>query len=242
VTHVLILADGIHQEERWIPCSTEQGIMVDAFQRAIAADAALGSSRHIAHLTSPQQLLAISEDTIVCPLTLNVMPDLEFAGQAIYQICQDIAGLRQWVRREWGLLTGEGDLWLPVALTAKGPLYGEVIGAEPANPEAQTEVSVLSYYQPLHLSDRLRQPLYHLAGRLLRLHLAPPAVYLLQFRFEGADICFDRLFPFPAVPAIASIGVQVPNLFMAHWRCITGQPLQDLVIPGSLPHRVLHFP
>ncbi|MBD2460827.1 hypothetical protein H6G89_07195 [Oscillatoria sp. FACHB-1407] len=239
MTDVLILADVDHQEGSCVPCSMEQGMMIDALQQAIAADAALSSGSYTVHLSSPQQRPTLGRDALICPLTLNVPSDLQFAGQAIYQICQDIAGLRQWVRREWGLLTGEGDLWLPVALTAKGPLYGEVIGSEAANSAAQADSTAIAYYQPLHLSDRLRQPLYGLAGQLLRSHLAPPAVYLMQFKFEGTAICFDRLFPFPAAPAIASIGVQVPNLFAAHWRCITRRSLQDLVIPGFVPHRVV---
>jgi len=88
-----------------------------------------------------------------------------------------------------------------------------------------------SYYQPVHLSDRHRQPLYRLGFQLLDVLSAPPAVYLLQFAWaEEYKVCFDRLIPFPDKPAIASVGVQTPDLFECHWLCITGQPIHDLVI------------
>ncbi|MDX2212071.1 MAG: hypothetical protein SFY66_02165 [Oculatellaceae cyanobacterium bins.114] len=238
MTDVYILADVEHQGSRCVPCSVEQGVMVNALQQAIAVDVTLGLGDYVVYLTSPQRFSARGRDTLVCPLTLHIPKALEFAGQAIYQICQDVQGLRLWVRREFGGLTGEGDLWLPIALTTKGPLYGEVIGSELETSAVQTDSIEVSYYQPLHLSDRLRQPLYRLGGQLLRSHQAPPSVYLMQFSIQEDQICFDRLFPFPAAPAIASIGVQIPNLFTCHWHCISGQPLQDLAIPGAVPHRI----
>jgi hypothetical protein len=94
-----------------------------------------------------------------------------------------------------------------------------------------------SYAQPLHLPDRYRQPLYQLGQRLLGLVSASPAVYLLQFGFQGEEIVFDRLFPFPAAPAIASLGIQTPDLFECHWRCLTQQPIRDLRIPGAVSYQ-----
>jgi hypothetical protein len=52
----------------------------------------------------------------------------------------------------------------------------------------------------------------------------------VQFRAEGTEIEFDRVLPFPDERAIASIGVQTPDLFACHWRCITHQPINDLSI------------
>jgi hypothetical protein len=163
-----------------------------------------------------------AEDWIV-PLTLNVPPTVDFLGQEIHAVCRDVAGLRQQVA-QWGYATGEGDLWLPIVLTAKGPLYGEVIGGEVIG-KADRDFS-----QPIHLKDAVRQPLYALGQRLVRSLDALPGVYLVQFRAEGTEIEFDRVLPFPDERAIASIGVQTPDLFACHWRCITHQPINDLSI------------
>lgn len=114
-----------------------------------------------------------------------------------------------------------GDLYLPVVLTAKGPLYGEVISEGEATSR---------YQQPVDLPDNQRQPLYHLAYQLLQSLSALPAVYLLQFGYNEQNLVCDRLWPFPGVPAIASIGVQEPDLFTCHWHCLTGQPILDLTI------------
>lgn len=158
---------------------------------------------------------------IYCPLTLDLPAELEFPARRIYQACRDVAGTRQWVEAKLDYHTGEGRFWLPVALTAKGPLYGEVIGLGDKTG---------SYRQPIHLTDDLRQPLYHLAYKLIDALNAPPAVYLLQFDQQGPEIIFDRLFPYPEVPAIASLAVQQPDLFTCHWLCLAGRPLLDLTI------------
>ena len=96
--------------------------------------------------------------------------------------------------------------------------------------EAIAPASPSGYRQPLHLADHQRQPLYRLGQRLLSALSAPPAVYLLQFGYQGDRECFDRLWPFPAPPAIASLGTQTPDLFSCHWHCLRGQPLRDIVI------------
>ena len=115
-----------------------------------------------------------------------------------------------------------GDLWLPVIVTAKGPLYGEVIAEGPL-PNA--------YEQPVDLTDELRHHLYGLAYKFLEYFKSVCGVYLLQFSWKG-EIVFDRVWPFPAAPAIASLGVQQPDLFTCHWHCITGKPILDLSISG----------
>jgi hypothetical protein len=160
---------------------------------------------------------------IVCPLTLDLPSDLVFPGAKVFEFCRDISVARDLVSEKWGVPSGDGNFWVPVVWTAKGPLYGEVIGGE-----VQQQSGELSYRQPVHLSDVWRQQLYELAYRLLDFLNAPPATYLMQFGFAGEEIYFDRLWPFPAAPAIASKGVQIPDLFVCHWYCLTGVPIYDL--------------
>jgi hypothetical protein len=188
----------------------------------------------------------VQSDIRLCPLTLALPNTLPFPEQALYQICQDVEGLRFQVTQQLGNCTGDGQFWLPVVLTAKGPLYAEVIQASVrATLSCRSKVSQLDaaegsppYAQPLHLPDRYRQPLYQLGQRLLSLVSASPAVYLVQFGFQGEEIVFDRLFPFPAAPAIASLGVQTPDLFECHWRCLTQQPIRDLRISGAGSYQI----
>ncbi|MEO0948341.1 MAG: hypothetical protein AAFY11_09395, partial [Cyanobacteria bacterium J06641_5] len=179
-------------------------------------------------------LLAVAENYTICPLTIDLPTNLAFPARDTFQACKDVSGMRQWVERELGLPTGAsfphrfwfGDHWLPIVLTAKGPLYAEAIG-EGETPNA--------YQQPVDLSDRQRQPLYHLAQKLLETLAAPPAVYLLQFGWQDGRAIFDRLWPFPAAPAIASLGVQEPDLFACHWHCLREMPLYDVAIaPANL--------
>ncbi|MCC3417387.1 MAG: hypothetical protein JGK12_20545 [Microcoleus sp. PH2017_01_SCD_O_A] len=163
---------------------------------------------------------------IVCPLTLDVPSNLVFPGQYVFRFGANVAAARDRVARELQVSVGDGNFWLPVVLTAKGPLYAEAIAGE-----SDKLSSELSYSQPLHLSDVWRQQLYELAFRLLvDLLNAPPATYLMQFGFVGDRICFDRLLPFPAAPAIASVGVQVPDLFVCYWYCLTNKPIYDMQI------------
>ncbi|MCC3407933.1 MAG: hypothetical protein JGK17_20540 [Microcoleus sp. PH2017_10_PVI_O_A] len=163
---------------------------------------------------------------IVCPLTLDVPSNLVFPGQNLFRFCANVLAARDRVAQELQVPVGDGNFWLPVVLTAKGPLYAEAIAGESDKLSGE-----LTYSQPLHLSDVWRQQLYELACRLLvDLLNAPPATYLMQFGFVGDRIFFDRLLPFPAAPAIASVGVQVPDLFVCHWHCLTNQPIYDLEI------------
>lgn len=162
---------------------------------------------------------------MICPLTLDVPENLVFPGQDVFRFCANVSAARDRVQQQLQVATGDGNFWLPVVWTARGPLYAEAIGAE-----TDKESGELSYFQPVHLSDVWRQQLYELAYRLLDLVNAPPATYLMQFGFVGEKICFDRLWPFPAKPAIASVGVQMPDLFVCHWCCLTGAPIYDLQI------------
>ena len=169
---------------------------------------------------------ALADDgAIVCPLTLDVPSDLVFPGRDVYEFCRNVSAARDRVAQDLQVPVGDGNFWLPVVLTAKGPLYAEAIGGKPDRLSGE-----LIYSQPIHLSDVWRQQLYELAYRLLDLLNAPPATYLMQFGFVGERICFDRLWPFPAAPAIASVCVQVPDLFLCHWCCLTNKPIYDVQI------------
>jgi hypothetical protein len=175
-----------------------------------------------------------NENSIVCPLTLNLPPTLNFDAQIVYQACCDVSKLRQRVAQQLGYSTGDGCFWLPVVNTAKGPLYGEVISivGQASNAKLPENCSLwdLNYYQPFHLSDLFRQQLYRLGFGLIELLLASPATYLVQFGFQAQEVYFDRLWPFPAAPAIASISVQQPDLFACHWYCLSHLPISDLLI------------
>ena len=235
---ILIVVDAqVEKTGKLVEASTATAQMLDAMKEAIALHSPapvivdiitstdLGEptfgARQVNNLTA--------QDIIWCPLTLDVPITLEFPAQIIFQACRQVISLRQRVQQKLGYATSDGsqklgDLYLPVVLTAKGPLYGEVI---------REEQTANLYQQPIDLPDNQRQPLYHLAYQLLKSLLAPPAVYLLQFGYNEQNIVFDRLWPFPAAPAIASIGVQEPNLFTCHWHCLTRQPIFDLTILPS---------
>ncbi len=167
-----------------------------------------------------------NDDLIYCPLTIQLPNWVEFPAKKIFELCRELKTRRNWVEQHFQYKTSSknswlGDLWLPVVLTAKGILYGEVIG--------EGEIPN-SYQQPINFKEHIRQSLYKLAAQLLESINATPAVYLLQFRILGEVIVFDRLWPFPASPAIASIKLQQPDLFACHWHCLTGKPIVDLKI------------
>jgi hypothetical protein len=169
-------------------------------------------------------------DVVYCPLTIELPESFDFPAKSIFSACKNIARTRQLVERDLGYKTSVGDfalghLWLPIVLTGKGPLYAEIIG-EGAIPN--------SYEQPVYVSDKVRQSLYSLARNLLDTISALPAVYLMQFSLRGQEIIFDRLWPFPAAPALASLRSQDPDLFTCHWYCLTNQPIVDLTIVESI--------
>jgi formate-dependent phosphoribosylglycinamide formyltransferase (GAR transformylase) len=142
--------------------------------------------------------------------------------------CTDLGKMRELVQQEFDILAvdQDGQFWLPLVVTARGTLYGEVIAQIAPDP-----LAIDSYIQPLHLTDALRQPLYRLGKKLLALLPTSPGVYLLQFGLTPAkEIRFDRLIPFPDLPAIATIATQTPNLFECHWRCLSGLPIHDLKV------------
>ena len=181
--------------------------------------------RSIGEIVESVQFVTVAElpavanpRAIYCPMTLAIPPTFEFWGRSIGQTCQDIDRLRDLAATTTGVKVGDGgNLWLPLIWTAKDPTYGEVISESEGN-----------YQQPIHLEDIDRQPLDRFGFQLLTQLTAPPATYLLQFSKAETGIIFDRLFPFPAIPALASIGVQQPDLFDCHWRCITGQSIDSV--------------
>ncbi len=162
-----------------------------------------------------------SQVVSLCPLTLNLPDWCQFPGRGVFAACAEIEAVRQQVAA-WQVAVGNGTYWQPIVFTAKGALFAEAIapGAQPERP----------YAQPFHLEDAIRQPLYALGQRLLQALAAVPGVYLMQFGLSDRQIWFDRLIPFPDLPAIASVGVQMPDLFDCHWRCLTQQPIRDLHI------------
>ncbi len=170
--------------------------------------------------TTIAELPAVADpQATYCPLTLDLPPTFQFWGQSIGRSCQEIDQLRHLAATTTGVKVGDGgNLWLPIIWTVRGPIYGEAIGLiEPDN-----------YQQPIHLDDIDRQPLYQFGYQLLTQLVAPSATYLIQFSKTDLEIVFDRIFPFPATPALASLGVQHPDLFECHWRCITQQSIVDV--------------
>lgn len=170
------------------------------------------------------------DGTLICPLTIDLPDRLTFEQHNIFEACRKIEARREWVLQNTSHKVCNhnslGDHWLPIIYTAKGPVYGEVIG-EGVMPN--------SYHQPIDLGDKQRQPLYQLGFQILKSIAAEPSVYLMQFGYSpDKEILFDRLWPFPAAPAIASLSLQQPDLFACHWRCLTKQPIKDIVIPHKL--------
>jgi hypothetical protein len=160
-----------------------------------------------------------SAKAIYCPMTLAVPPAFEFWGRSIGQTCQQIDRLRDLVATTIGVKVGDGgNLWLPIIWTAGDPIYGEVIGKSEGD----------DYRQPIHIDEIDCRSISHFGEKLLTQLKAPPATYLVQFSQTDTGIMFDRLFPFPAIPALASVGVQHPDLFACHWRCINNQSIDNI--------------
>ncbi len=203
--------------------------MVMAVKKAILANSS--SDRKI-EVVSPYSLALKrgneeKEETniIYCPLTIELPQWLTFPAQKIFQDCRDIQGTRAWVEKNLGYKTNKenswlGDLWLPIVLTKKQRFYGGVI---------EEGIMPNFYSQPVNLSDNLRRKLYCLAEVLLDNLSAPPSVYLLQFSVQQQEIIFDRLWPFPAAPALASLNVQSPDLFTCYWCCLSEENVADFV-------------
>lgn len=199
------------------PDNPLRSAMVKAIQQA--GGEALASEA--AHPDLPNLLRTAD---FVLPLTLELPASLDFPTRPCFSACQDLTGLRQWVQAQTRHHSGPASFWLPLILTAKGILYGEAIAAQADG----------TYLQPLNLTDKQRQPLYQLGFRLLQQIQATPGVYLMGNTYQGTELCFDRLLPFPDLPALA--GVQQPDLFTCHWLCHSRQPLLDITIASTAPY------
>ena len=90
-----------------------------------------------------------------------------------------------------------------------------------------------SYEQPIEFPKKHGQSLHRLASDLLDHLSAPPSVYLVQFSLYSGEIVFDRLWPFPAAPALASLRSQQLDLFACHWLCLSQQSILDKLIPNN---------
>jgi hypothetical protein len=182
--------------------------------------------RSIGEIVESVQFVTVAElpavaspKAIYCPMTLAVPPAFQFWGQSIGQTCQQIDLLRDLVATTIGFKVGDGgNLWLPIIWTAGDPIYSEVIG----------KIDGDNYRQPIHLDEIDCRSIYQFGDRLLTQLKAPPATYLVQFSQTDTGIMFDRLFPFPAIPALTSVGIQHPDLFECHWRCITHQSIDKI--------------
>ena len=167
--------------------------------------------------------------SIYCPLTIQLPEYFNFPAKTIYQACRDVPARRRWVERNLGIKTSVGDswlghLWLPVVVNNRDIIYGEIIG-EGEMPN--------SYEQPIEFPQKHRQSLHHLVSDLLDYLSAPPSVYLVQFSLYSGEIVFDRLWPFPAAPALASLRSQQLDLFSCHWLSLSKQTILDKLIPNK---------
>ena len=160
---------------------------------------------------------------IYCPLTIQLPEYFDFPAKKIYSACKDVPARRRWVENKLGFKTSVGDswlghLWLPIVLTKDKPLFGNIIG----------EGAIPNFYeQPIDFPATKYKPLYTLASNLLEHLSASPAVYLLQFSLYSNEIVFDRLWPFPAAPALASLRNSNIDLYSCHWLCLTGQSIPE---------------
>jgi hypothetical protein len=229
---IIINAQQVSSEGTILSTSPATQRMVAAFKDAILTET---KEETVVKIIAAHQLLHQTtwynpddSEWICCPLTIEVPPQFNFPRAQLFKACRNIKRMRQWVEQNLELKTGNqirkvwhGNYWLPMVSTNKGPLYGEVIG-ETQLPNA--------YQQPIDFSDQKRQSLYRLGYQLLDSFSAQTGVYLLQFGFQEDTLIFDRVWPFPAAPALASVGIQKPNLYACHWQCLIQKPIRDLVI------------
>ena len=233
---VIIINAEVSEQGKLISASPVTQKMVEALQHSIAEDPA---SPSVVEIVSAATLWSKSSrvnkkgkesNTIYCPLTIQLPEHFEFDQKNIYSACKDVNARRRWVEKNLEVKTSVGDswlghLWLPIVL-GKKPMYAEIIG-EGSMPN--------SYEQPIQIPTRQRKSLHSLAEKLLDHLDAPQATYLLQFSLYKGEIVFDRLWPFPAAPALITLKTQKPDLFTCHWHCLTQKPVEDLKIKNAMP-------
>ena len=225
----IIVNAKVKQEGRLIAASPVTERMVNALKAAIADQSpeTIIETVAVASLWSDQAKQQTQMGgRIYCPLTIQLPQWLNFPGQAVYQACQEIAPRRQWVSEHLDLpLCNDahwlGDHWLPMIVSAQGIQFAPLI----------REGMMPNVYDLLPWEStpyqRHRAKLEQLAQTLIQALNAPPAVYLLQFSLSQT-ILFDRLWPFPAAPAIATMGHEQLDLFAYHWRCLNHLPIPTL--------------
>lgn len=204
--------------------------MIRALEKAILADfpeleVDIVTPAMVRYHNFPQ-----ADGVLVCPLTIDLPERLPFELHQLFQACRDIEARRKWVLENTSHKVGGhsflGDHWLPIVYNPKGSRCCEVIG-EGVMPN--------SYHQPTSLGKEQQEQLSQLGFQLLESISAPPSVYLMQFGYSSdKEILFDRLWPFPAAPAIASLAPQQIDLFACHWRCLTQKSVADLVSANEL--------
>lgn len=221
---LIIINAEVNEEGKIISASPVTERMVIALKRGIHANSPNAKIETISagSFSSKSQRINYKESNITyCPLTIQLPDYCNFPGKEIYAACKDLHRRRHWVENNLGYKTSIGDswlgnLWLPILLTKQGLLFAEII----------SEGAIPNYYeQSINFPSKKRQSLYRLASNLLEHLSATPAVYLLQFSFHNQEIIFDRLWPFPAAPALASFRNQKADLFDHHWRCLTGKAI-----------------
>ena len=232
---VIIINAEVSDKGKIISASPVTQKMVEALQRSITESSPSASveivsaatlwSKHSRNIKKNRD-----EKTIYCPLTIQLPEYFDFSERKIYSACKDINSRRKWVENNLGLKTSVGDswlghLWLPIILTTDKPIYGEIIG-EGSMPN--------SYEQPIAIPSRQRKSLHDLADKLLKSFDATPATYLLQFSLYKGEIVFDRLWPFPAAPALITLKTQKPDLFTCHWYCLTEQPIPEISVSNPM--------
>ena len=233
---VIIINAEVSDRGKLVSASPVTQKMVEALQRSIAEHSSSSIAVEIisaATLWSKNSRNSYRDrdpNVLYCPLTIQLPEYFDFPQRKIYSACKDINSRRRWVEKNLGLKTSVGDswlgnLWLPIIVTDKAR-FAEVIG-EGSMPN--------SYEHPIAIPNRQRKSLHDLARQLLDSLDAPPATYLLQFSFYKGEIVFDRLWPFPAAPALITLKTQQPDLFTCHWQCLTQQPIPNLVISDPMP-------
>ena len=233
---VIIINADVSDRGQLISASPVTQKMVEALQQSIAADSADRTIEIVSAATLWSKSSRIikkdrgTSDTIYCPLTIQIPDYFDFAQCQIFSACKDINARRRWVEKKLGFKTSVGDswlghMWLPIIMTDK-PMFGEVIG-EGSMPN--------SYEHPVLIPQRQRKSLHNLARELLNSLDATPATYLLQFSLYNGEIVFDRLWPFPAAPALITLKTQQPDLFTCHWRCLTDRKVSKLGISDAMP-------
>ena len=232
---VIIINADVSDRGKLISASPVTQKMVEALQHSIAQDPASRTVEIVSAATLWSKSSRIikkdrSYDAIYCPLTIQLPDYFDFPQRKIFSACKDINSRRRWVEKNLGFKTSVGDawlghLWLPIIMTDK-PTFGEVIG-EGSMPN--------SYEHPVAIPKRQQKSLHNLAEQLLDSLSAPPATYLLQFSLYNGEIVFDRLWPFPAAPALITLKTQQPDLFTCHWNCLTEQKIGKIGISNAMP-------